>query len=93
MFLSNCAPDPWTAPCCSPYWDLGCPRETAFLSPGRAPAHPCSHSAGAGGHRWRVLSLGLADHTGCDWQAFPGWRRHLKVLTGRSVSSGPSMTI
>ena len=53
---------------------------------------PCTPTFPLGGRHWRMLSLGLADHTSCDGQAFPGWRWHLKVLTGWSVSSGASTT-
>lgn len=41
--------DPWTTPGCPPHQDPVCPWETSFLSPGRGPAHPRSHSGGAVG--------------------------------------------
>lgn len=41
--------DPWTTPGCPPHRDPVCPWETSFLSPGRGPAHPRSHSGGAVG--------------------------------------------
>ena len=69
--------DPWTTPAVHPTVS----REG-----------PCTPTFPLGGCHWRMLSLGLADHTGCDGQAFPGWRWHLKVLTGWSVSSGASTT-
>ena len=53
---------------------------------------PCTPVFPLGECHWQVLSVELADHTGYDQQAFPGWRRHLKVLTGQSVSSGLSTT-